>query len=201
LDGGENWFRTVPVSVFGDTVGTPSLSWDNAGRLHLLLIVRSGENNFVIQHWLYDGERWSAERNLDVEFTTNTDINSVVGNVSNESNLGVLLSDLVRGETGNGQQRELLFSNRQLEVPSTAITPMQEATPTPQVTATIAPTIQPTNTPSPNLATPTSTAFILPDDPSPSSSSNLIAIAGPVVIGFIALGVLFIVIRGVRNWR
>ena len=201
LDGGENWFRTVPVSVFGDTVGAPSLSWDNAGRLHLLLVVRSGENSFVIQHWLYDGERWSAERNLDVEFTTNTDINSVVGNVSNESNLGVLLSDLIRGETGNGQQRELLFSNRQLEVPSTAITPIQEATPTPQVTATITPTIQPTNTPSPNLATPTSTTFILPDDPSPSSSSSLIAIAGPVVIGFIALGVLFIVIRGVRNWR
>ncbi len=201
LDGGESWFRTVPVSVFGDTVGTPSLSWDSRGRLHLLLVIRSGENSFVIQHWLYDGEGWSAGRNLDVDFSTNTDINSVVGNVSNGSNLGVLLSDLIRGETGNSQQRELLFSNRQLEDPSPAVTPNPQATPTLQITITKAPTIQTTDTPSPKLATPTKTQLTLPDEPGPSSNSSLIAIAGPVLIGFIALGVLFIIFRGIRSWR
>jgi hypothetical protein len=201
LDGGESWFRTVPVSVFGDTVGTPSLSWDSRGRLHLLLVIRSGENSFVIQHWLYDGEGWSAGRNLDVDFSTNTDINSVVGNVSNGSNLGVLLSDLIRGETGNSQQRELLFSNRQLEDPSPAVTPTPQATPTLQITMTKAPTIQTTDTPSPKLATPTKTQLTLPDEPGPSSNSSLIAIAGPVLIGFIALGVLFIIFRGIRSWR
>jgi hypothetical protein len=68
LDDGETWIRTVPVSVFGDTIGTPSLSRDSAGRLHLLLVVRSGTNKFVLQHWLYDGQRWSAERTLDINF-------------------------------------------------------------------------------------------------------------------------------------
>jgi hypothetical protein len=124
-----------------------------------------------------------------------------VGNVSNGSNLGVLLSDLIRGETGNSQQRELLFSNRQLEDPSPAVTPTPQATPTLQITMTKAPTIQTTDTPSPKLATPTKTQLTLPDEPGPSSNSSLIAIAGPVLIGFIALGVLFIIFRGIRSWR
>ena len=201
LDGGENWFRTVPVSVFGDTVGTPSLSWDSAGRLHLLLVVRSGENSFVIQHWLYDGEGWSAGRNLDVEFSSSTEIDSVVGNVSQANNLGLLLSDLIRDETGDIQQRELLFSNRLLEVPSTNATQVPQVTPTPMVTATEVPVIQLTNTPTAILTTPTRTPLAFPDEPEPTNNSNLIAFAGPILIGFIALGVLFIIFRGVRSWR
>ena len=201
LDDGETWIRTVPVSVFGDTIGTPSLSRDSAGRLHLLLVVRSGTNKFVLQHWLYDGQRWSAERTLDINFYSNTAIISVEGNVSDIGNLGVLLSDLILSTDNSSQEYEIVFANRLLEIPDTIVTPDQQLTAQPQITPTIAGEIQPTKTQSPVAATPTGTPIVFPDEPEPSNSSNWIAIAGPIVIGLIILIVIYIIFRGIRSWR
>jgi hypothetical protein len=201
LDDGESWFRTVPVSVFGDTVGTPSLSWDSSGRLHLMLIVRSGTNSFIIQHWLYDGERWVAERNLDIDFSTNTDITSVVGDVSIGGNLGVLLSNLVTNFEENTQQYELMFANRQLEIPNVIVTPVPNITPTSQITPTAVVIVEPTKTGSPVEVTPTEPPLSFPDEPDQSNGSNWIAVVGPIVIGIIVVIVIFIIFRGIRNWR
>ena len=55
LDGGISWQRTAPVSVFGETAGLPSLTWDSTGQLQLLQVVRSGLNQYVLQHWRFDG--------------------------------------------------------------------------------------------------------------------------------------------------
>jgi hypothetical protein len=189
------------VSVFGDTVGTPSLSRDSAGRLHLLLVVRSGTNKFVLQHWLYDGQRWSAERTLDINFYNNTAITSVEGDISDTGNLGVLLSDLIQSTDNSTQEYEIVFANRLLEIPDTIVTPDQQLTAQPQITPTIAGEIQPTKTQSPVAATPTGTPIVFPDEPGPSNSSNWIAIAGPIVIGLIILIVIYIIFRGIRSWR
>ena len=201
LDDGETWIRTAPVSVFGDTVGTPSLSRDSAGRLHLLLVVRSGTNKFVLQHWLYDGQRWSAERTLDINFYGNAAINSVEGEVSDTGNLGVLLSDLNQSADDSTREYEIAFANRLLEIPAASETPDQELTPEPQITPTLTGEIQPTETQRSVAATPTGTPFVFPDDPGPSNGSSWIAIAGPIVIGLIILIVIYIIFRGIRSWR
>ena len=201
LDDGETWIRTVPVSVFGDTVGTPSLSRDSAGRLHLLLVVRSGTNKFVLQHWLYDGKRWSAERTLDINFSTDTAITSVEGDVSDTGELGVLLSDLNQSADDSTQEYEIAFANRLLEIPAASETPVQQLTPKPQTTPTLTGELQPTRTQAPVAAAPTETQFVFPDEPGPSNSSSWIAIAGPIVIGLIILIVIYIIFRGIRGWR
>jgi hypothetical protein len=201
LDDGETWIRTVPVSVFGDTVGTPSLSRDSAGRLHLLLVVHSGTNKFVLQHWLYDGQRWSAERTLDINFYGNTAINSVEVDVSDTGNLGVLLSDLTQSTDDSTQEYEILFANRLLEIPTASSTPDHQLTPEPQTTPTTSGNLQATNTQPHVAGTPVETPIVFPDEPGPSDSSSWIAIAGPVVIGLIILIVIYIIFRGIRSWR
>jgi hypothetical protein len=200
-DDGENWIRTVPVSVFGDTVGTPSLTRDSAGRLHLLLVIHSGTNKFDLQHWLYDGERWSAERSLGMSFISNTNISSVEGDVSEAGNLGVLVSDLTSIVDNSTQEYEIMFSNRLLEIPEVNVTPEEQNTPQPQFTPTAVDELQPTKTQSPVAATPTGTPIVIQNEPEPAYSSNWIAIAGPIAIGLIVLIVIVIIFRGIRNWR
>jgi hypothetical protein len=200
LDNGESWFRTVPVSVFGDTDGFPGLTSDSAGRLHLLLSVRNDPESFVVQHWLYDLGRWSAERNLDLSFPTNTDLTSVVGRISDSGNLGVLISDILHIIEGNNQQFQLLFFNRPLEIPAAINTPLQPASTTSQ--ATISPTAtQAQQTAMPIQAKPTDTPTNILVESDPPNNTSWIAIAGPIFIGFIVLVVIYIIFRGIRNFR
>jgi hypothetical protein len=199
LDDGENWIRTVPVSVFGETEGTPNLIRDSAGRLHLILAVRSGQKSFVIQHWLYDGQLWSAERNFAVEFPTNAYITSIVGSVSDRGDLGVLLANLLREEESNLNQYQLIFSNRSIEIPNAVETPDQQITSTPQINTPTAMVQKPTKTPSSADTESTITPIVFPDDLGQSSNSGWIAIAGPIAIGFIILIVIFIIFRGIRK--
>lgn len=201
LDNGENWNRIVPVSVFGETEGTPSLIKDSAGRLHLILAVRSGQKSFVIQHWLYDGQRWSPERNLEVEFPADAYINSIAGSVSDRGDLGVLLANLLREEDSNLNQYQLIFSNRSIEIPNAVETPDQQVTSTPQINAPIATAQQLTKTPSFADTEPTITPIVFPDDQRNSSNSGWIAIVGPIAIGLIILMLILIIFRGIRNWR
>jgi hypothetical protein len=201
FDNGESWNRIVPVSVFGETVSTPSLFRDSAGRLHLILAVREGQKNFIIQHWLYDGQRWSAERNLEVEFPIDVYINSIVGSISDRGDLGVLLANLFREEESNLNQYQLNFYNRSIEVPNAFETADQQVSSTPQINAPTASAKQPTNTSSALDIEPTITPIVFPDDQGQSRNTGWLAIVGPAAIGFIILIVILIIFRGFRKWR
>lgn len=202
LDNGESWFRTVPVSVFGDTEGYPSLTADGGGRLHLLLPVRRSAESIVVQHWLYDDGRWSAERNLELTFPTNVEIDSIVGQISDSGNLGVLIADTLQFAENYSHQFQLSFFHRLLEIPTSANTQSQPTatsvtiTPSPEATE---PSVQPTLTPVPTGSTETPTN-ILAGSNSPGNTSWL-AIGGPIFIGFIVLVAVFLIFRGVRKSR
>lgn len=146
LDNGTTWFRTVPVSVFGETVGNPSLIQDRGGRLHLLLVVRSGTNIFTLQHWMFDGQRWSAERSFDIELTGNTSIEALSSVISPAGKLGVMVKSAIVNSQSGSQQSQLLFTYRDLDISPAVITPAPTATNTPAITPSPTPSREPETT-------------------------------------------------------
>jgi hypothetical protein len=60
LDDGRTWERIAPISIFGQAIGSPSLIWDHVGDLHLLQVISRGTGGYVLQHWIWDGQRWGG---------------------------------------------------------------------------------------------------------------------------------------------
>ena len=196
-DGGQTWERVAPVSVFGEIVANPSLSVDQAGRLHLLLVVRSGVDTYGLQHWVYDGLSWSAETRYDLQFSPVTEIRSIGSDFSDFGNLDVVLlnSDL---SIDGGQIYQMIFTNHTSEIPEiepTAIieatsTQVSPATPVPTIAATeAAPTSEPTN----------ETPIQFNDDQGNSGASSWIGIIAPVAIGLIVVIVIALIVRWIRS--
>lgn len=195
LDNGISWQRTAPVSIFGDTVGTPSLTWDKAGRLHLLQVIGRGLNSFIIQHWLWDGERWIIERSMDLGASTANSIGSLVASLSEEGELAVVLTGRkVIPESGR-QQDNLLYTGRHLEIPVVAELLPSPATPTPIPTPTeIQP--EPTLVPTVSIQVSPEEVDALQQDPGDPGNTLLRSLLGPIAAGLIVLVVLIFGARG-----
>lgn len=189
LDDGTTWFRTVPVSVFGETIGSPSLIQDSGGHLHLLLIVRGGTNIFTLQHWLFDGQRWSAERSFDIEFTQNTSIESLTSAISPAGKLGVIVRSIIINAQSGNPQSQLLFTYRELDIGPTVTSTPPTATHTPAITPSPTPTIGPVVSITIPPITPESTSTIpaFLGETENGSSSGWITGLLPVVIGLVVL--------------
>lgn len=213
LDGGMTWQRTAPVSVFGMTAGLPSLTWDSTGQLQLFQVVKSGLNQYVLQHWRFDGARWSAERSLNLDFSLPTMVLSNASAITVDSDLGVLLSVISGDLAVNGSQGQLLFANRILDDSEVSVTqeistqstatlvaePTSIETLTPTVPATVPVTLEPTPTPSKAAAVETESPTAIPGGPAPARNSWLTSIVGPVLIGMIILGIAVVSFRVIRN--
>lgn len=213
LDGGLSWERTAPVSVFGETAGLPSLAWDDSGQLQLFQVVRTGLSNFVMQHWRYDGSRWSAERSLDLDFSTASQVQSNVADITTNGDLGVLFSVVSGDLTSIDTQGQLLFANRLLgesQPVATQENPSQ-STPTPELeltsSETSAPTVLPTQAdtqePTPTsieaVVVTTDTPVPIPDGPAPVRNSWLTSVVGPLAAGMIILAIAVVGFRVFRN--
>jgi hypothetical protein len=197
VDDGVTWERVAPVSVFGETVGKPSLSLDKSGRLHLLLVVRSGVDSFILQNWVYDGQSWSAEPNMDLQFSPDTEINSIVSEFSQVGNLDVILLNNDITQDGN-EYYQLFFTNQAIDVPEAEATTIVQITPTQETTSTSLPIFQAT-TPSPSPPVSTETPVLFPVEPENRGNSDLIAIGGPVAIGLIVILLIIIIVRWIRR--
>jgi hypothetical protein len=139
LDNGRTWARIAPVSVFGDTQGTPSLIRDPAGDLHLLQVVDRGQRSLVLQHWRWDGQRWGGEPSLTLEVDANTSIDGLIAGVSPQGDLAAVFSGSVMpSDLTKQQQYELLFTKRSLGLTGAVPTPLPP--PAPTVVDTQAPT-------------------------------------------------------------
>jgi hypothetical protein len=93
LSNGTAWTKTSPVSIFGETVGSPSVAYDQAGQLHLFQAVRRSPSTYVLQHWRWDGATWVTERSLDLNLKSSSQINTLSANASSDGNLFVVFSD------------------------------------------------------------------------------------------------------------
>ncbi len=199
VDSGTTWERIAPVSIFGEIVGSPSLSSDKAGRLHLLLVVRSGIDSYILQHWVYDGQSWAAESSNSIQFSPDAEIGSISSDLSSNGLLTVAFLNTTSGVNGVDQY-QLVYTNYAVEVPDVNITstPSPDITPTPVTTATSIPTIQSIESVQPQI-TNTAAAINFPLQANNSGNPGWIAIAGPAVIGLIALVVIFIIVLRVRR--
>jgi hypothetical protein len=216
IDGGITWQRTAPVSVFSVTAGLPSLTWDSTGQLQLFQVVKSGLNQYVLQHWRFDGARWSAERSLNLDFSLPTIVLSNASGISSGGDLGVLFSVVSGDQAVNGAQGQLLFADRMLgdsessvtqEIPTQSLATVEAAptsietltSTTPTVAPTVPETLEPTPMPSEVVAVMTEAPTTIPSDPAPSRNSWLTSIVGPVLIGMIILGIAVVSFRVIRN--
>jgi len=215
LDGGISWQRTAPVSVFGETAGLPSLTWNSSGQLQLLQVVKSGLNQFVMQHWLFDGARWSAERSQNLDFITLTSILSNVSGITESGDLGVLLSVVSGDPVSIDTQDQLLFTNRTLgdspvsatqeitvqSTASTTVEPTNGETSTATLVPTEAVSLETTPVTTEPVAVITETPAAIPDNPAPAGNSWLTSLVGPVVVGLIGLAIAVVSFRVIRNRR
>jgi hypothetical protein len=156
LDSGATWERTTPISTFGQAVGNPSLIGDRAGGLHLLQIVDRGKDDDVLQHWIWDGERWGGSDSFNLDLEEGAVIGNIASAVSPQGSLGVIFS-VQSGEPdpGSGSQEELFFTARSIELPEGLPTPLPQIAETPSVTeeqSTQAPTAPLTLAPTPDLS-------------------------------------------------
>ncbi len=196
-DGGLTWERIAPVSVFGEIVANPSLSTDQAGQLHLLLVVRSGVDTYGLQHWVYDGSSWSAETRYDLQFSPVTEIRSIVSDFSDYGSLDVVLLNSDFSIDG-GQIYQMIFTNHAIEVPEIEPTPVTQATATQVSTPTPVPTIEktePATTSEANSETPAD----YPDDQGNSGASTWLGIIAPVAIALIVVIVIALIVRWIRK--
>ena len=207
-DDGATWVRTAPVSVFGDIVNQPSLTWDSAGRLDLMQIVSRGESNFILQHFLYDGSTWSSEQSLNLNSLSLNSLGSLVADVSSKGNLVILFTGLSGDVSAGTEQDDLIFTRRSMDLPQ------GEATPAP-IVATAAPTTSTSTedvaaTATPQLTTPTlaATAGRYPltptplgsftSGPRPPANTSFMATLGPIVL---VLVVFVVIVVGVVIYR
>ena len=196
-DGGITWERIAPVSIFGEILGDPSLSSDSAGRVHLLLVVRSGIDSYFLQHWVFDGQSWTSESSNSFQFSPETVIKSISSNVSKNGLLAVTLLNSDLAISGDGEY-QLTYTEFVMDVPDSEATPINVAVTSPEETPTQIPTLQATEPAQPTIqSTPTSISF--PEESEGSGDTNWLFIAGPVVIGLFALVVIVLVVRWIRR--
>ena len=194
LDNGNTWSRTAAASIFGEAVGTPSLTSDDKDHLNLLQMVRRSANSFVVQHLTWNGQSWSTERSLDLSFTSPTTIGSLMSALSSEGVLNLLFTALTGNPDSGAVEDDILFSSRALEGTEGAFSPQttSNAPPTNSPLATAEPTLASTQTllPSPTSApSPTPTekpTFVAP----PNENARLGSAAGAILAGLIVISVI-----------
>ncbi|MBE9475313.1 MAG: exo-alpha-sialidase [Chloroflexi bacterium] len=197
IDSGITWERVAPVSIFGEIVGDPSVSSDEAGHLHLILMVRSGVGTYFLQHWVYDGQSWTSEPNQNLQFSSVTEFGSIVSDFSQDWYLDVVLLDRDFTMDGN-EQYHLLFTYQAMEDPELGADQVIQITPTQDPVIAPIPTIRAPE-PSPTVIEITETPINFPVEPGNLGNSDWIVIAGPVAIGLIALVVIIFVVRWIRR--
>ena len=63
LDGGSTWEKPEIVSSFLGTTGLSSIAVDASGQLHLLQMVEKGQEEFTLQHSIWNGANWTTFEN------------------------------------------------------------------------------------------------------------------------------------------
>jgi hypothetical protein len=196
LDGGQTWSRIAPVSVFGQTLGAPSLAQDIAGNLHLLQIVNQEGGDDLLQHWLWDGERWMGSNGLDLDLQEGFSVNALASAVSPQGNLAVIISGQMDNPDLGTQGDEILFTTRSVglqdSLPRPTSVPSVPVTPVVTEQRTLEPTLPP-----------------LP--PTPTSTPNLAALGSSggspgnswrgLMIGALLAGVIVSIAFGVGVWK
>jgi hypothetical protein len=146
IDGGASWSHAQIVSTSAIQAGPADLTIDSAGRLHLLLAVTAFSGEANLQHWQWDGQKWTASEGLPLSLSGELQVISVSAAISPSGFLSVLYT--LSGETVTKSPTTLNFTYRTLDLSGVKLLPP----PTPPATSTDTPA--PSLSPSP-MITPT----------------------------------------------
>jgi hypothetical protein len=200
VDDGLTWTRVSPVSIFGETVQQPSLTWDSAGRLHLLLVVSRTDQDFALQHWMWDGSRWSSDRTLELNSDSISTLNDLVASMSPQGVLSLLFS-VNSGTRGTGDPvNYLLLTNRVVDLPRGEPTPPSPPQVTPAAQNTPEPTERPEPTSTQELVEPTPTIDFNTIQPQ-NRPTNFLFIIGLTLGGLFLVGLVALVVIQVQSGR
>jgi hypothetical protein len=195
-DGGETWGSPDEFSVLAENSGTPGITVDREGHIHLAKTYWGNATSPVLREWLWVGSGWEIKESLDLALLNLTADLPVTLAISPDGELGVLYIEATISASRK-QQEELLFNSRQFTLPFSL--PGTKETEAPRLAGT--PTFPPTGTPtarvteSSYLMVPQGTlpAEILNAAPSGDNYAGLKIGAG---VAFVLVGLFF----GVRVW-
>jgi hypothetical protein len=202
LDFGKTWERTATISNINNFQGNPSAATDTASRLHLIIISQGDNKNLILNHLMWDGQKWITDDSIDISGDSSIDVNSVATDISPAGRLDVVYSGTVNNAINNTPQYNIYYISRSIEIPKTVVlelsptNPPSEQTPpsiTPTPTTTLEPTI-PSLTPTPDQ--PTLVTQLEQNPPSNNNYSGLIIGVGLAIL----VGILFLGFR-LRNLR
>lgn len=213
LDNGETWSRNAPVSIFGTvsdvTVGDPAVVGDPQGRLQLMQIVNRSatgiaSQNFALQQWIFDGQRWIADQGLDLSTSLATGFDHLAAVVSGDGRL-VISFDGTATYPDSGLPYENLFQVERVLEGSQAVAP-QNLEPLPLPPANLdassqagqLPDQETTQEPQAVLAAPNQPVSLTGISKSPGEPENawLGSFVGPLAAGLIVLVVFIASARG-----
>lgn len=185
-DGGITWSERGRVVDPALIPGPTTLIADLNDTPLILQLAENNANQLVLQEWSWTTDRWTAnEQRLLQDTAVNADaITAVAGP---DGQIAVLFGSLFT--TGATVHDGIVYTNRQAELPASAVTrtPLPTLTPTPELLPTETPVAQPT---------PTATATLAPvQNLSPLDSS-----IGGIVVG-VAAALLLVGVIFVFGWR
>lgn len=157
VDGGNTWQRAKLLSVFGTKIGSPALTKDLAGRLHLFQIVEVEGSQFTLHHVIWDGNSWTNRDKKDLNIDSLVSFGSPAAIVSPDGEVGVLIPATVENSLSAETDMQLIFTHVSLgDLPPVGTPGEPSAVPT----ATMSP--QPAPSVTPETALPTRTAEMQP---------------------------------------
>ena len=198
-DGGVTWSLPNEISSLGVDQGTPAVTEDRAGQLHLAKIYQDYSGNLVFSTWTWDGNAWTAGETLNLGLASALNGQSMAAAVSAQGHLVVVYAGVAIPTTpGGSPAASLFFTERTITLPAALPTP-QPSTLVATATSIPAATATPEPTPLPTLA-PAAKVDYTPHL-GPISLSN--KYTGLIVGGGIAVLIIlaFLGFRLLTNWR
>jgi hypothetical protein len=180
LDGGRTWQHPQGLPGGG---GLPAVTRDSLGRLHLVGVGKS-----ILDHWLWDGDRWRSDAPLILPWSSQQDraLELLAAIVNNQGKLMAVLADTTVGD--NTAESSLVYSTRTLDLPREQAAVPGVATPTLE-----AQVLDPA-TPTPVLVSnPVNTV-----EGEPNNSGNPVS---PFTLALFPVALLLLSVMGIVIWR
>mgnify|MGYP005834956495 FL=1 len=111
---GQSWERVKPFSFFGVKIGSPTVSEDSSGRIHLLQILKPGENLYTLQYLIWENN-WVDRQAKDISIDSISALGSPNALVTENGYLGVIIPVEIFNSTVNQPEYRLIFTGQTLD--------------------------------------------------------------------------------------
>ncbi|MFN7036837.1 MAG: sialidase family protein [Bellilinea sp.] len=111
---GESWVRVTIPSLLGEKIGTPAITIDPSGRIHLLQLLMASDNSISLQHLVW-GNTWNSNQAKEIELNLNSNSSSLSAIISPNGILEVAISGEILNAMDNPSEYSLLYTGQTIE--------------------------------------------------------------------------------------